>query len=133
MESKPHLEAFRQWIGEAKQLETQLKDSHILTEQEIIAAKTDLLMRGKKASQDFRDEISEEDASTAHMRAVGRNIWKMAQSYYGEDFDEARQVHNDELLPILRDLEKAIAEPIAAVRQKLKDLSQQGSGTADAQ
>ena len=133
MESKPHLEAFRQWIGEAKQLETQLKDSQVLTEQEIIAAKTDLLMRGKKAIQDFRDTISQEDASTAHMRAVGRNIWKRARSYYGEEYNEACSVHNGELLPMLQDLEKAIAAPIAAVRQKLQDLSRHGVQSEAAQ
>ena len=80
-------------------------------------------MRGKKISQDFRDAIREEDARTAHTRAVGRNIWKSAQSYYGEEFEEARSVHNGELLPMLQNLEKAIAEPIAAVRQKWQDLS----------
>ena len=133
MESKPHLEAFRQWIGEAKKLELQLKDSQVLTEQEIISAKTDLLMRGKKISQDFRDAIREEDENKAHMRAVGRNIWKLARSYYGEEYKEACSVHNGELLPVLQDLEKAIAAPIAAVRQKLQDLSRHGVQSEAAQ
>lgn len=117
MESKPHLDAIKQWVDEYEQL--QAVGDEIFSQSELTLLQVDMLHKGKKLNASFRANMQYEDRRVAEIRASSRNAGRHVQANYGEQYEEATSILEKQVTPSCSALEQAVAATISALKERL--------------